>query len=52
MYEAKLQREAVSNSMAALDENFYAYAEELERVEVFKYPRRRVSFDDDDTQAV
>ena len=30
MTAAKLQREAISNSAAALDENIYAYGEELE----------------------
>ena len=36
----------------ALDEKFYAYGEELERVEVFQYLGRLIAFDDDDTQAV
>ena len=36
----------------ALDAKFYAYGEELERVEVFKYLRRLIAFDNDDTQAV
>ena len=52
MHAAKLQRKAVSDSAVALDAKFYAYGEELERVEVFKYLRRLISFDDDDTQAV
>ena len=52
MTAAKLQREAVSNSAAALDKKIYAYGKELERVEVSKYLGRNVCFDDDDTQAV
>ena len=35
-----------------MDTKFYAYGEELKRVEVFKYLRRLIVFDDDDTQAV
>ena len=35
-----------------MDTTFYAYEEELERVEVFKYLGRLIAFDDDDTQAV
>ena len=37
IHAAKLQQKVVSNSTAALDEKFYVYREELERVEVFKY---------------
>ena len=52
MHAARLQRKAVSDSAVALDANFYAYGEELEQVEVFKYLGRLIAFDDDDTQAV
>ena len=36
----------------ALDQEFTAYGEKLERVEVFKYLGRLLSFDDNDIQAV
>ena len=52
MYAANLQRKAVSNSAAALNKKFYAYGEELERGEVFKYLGRLVAFDDNATYAV
>ena len=52
MHAARLKRKAVSDSAVAMDAEFYAYGEKLERVEVFKYLRRLITFDDDDTQAV
>ena len=52
MHAARLQRKAVSDSAVALDSKFYAYGEELERVEVFKHIGRLIAFDDDDIQAV
>ena len=52
MHAAKPRREAVSNSTKALEEKSYAYGEELERVEVFKYLGRLIAFDDDDMQAI
>ena len=52
MHAARLQRKAVSDSAVAMDAKFYAYGEELERVEVFKYHGRLIAFDNDDTQAV
>ena len=52
MHAARLQRKAVYDSAVALDAKFYAYGEELEKVEGFKYLRRLIVLDDDDTQAV
>ena len=52
MHAARLQRKAISDSAVAMDAEFYAYGEALERVEVFKYLGRLIAFDDDDTQAV
>ena len=52
MHAARLQPKAISNSAVAMDAKFYAYGEELERVEVLKYLARLIAFDDDDTQAV
>ena len=52
MHANKLQRKSVSNSALVMDAKFYAYGEELEKVEVFKYLGRLVTFDDDDTQVV
>ena len=52
MHAAKLQRKAVSDSAKALEAKFFAYGVELERVEVFKYLGRLITYDDEDTQAV
>ena len=52
VHAAKLQRKAVSDSAVTMDAKFYAYGEELEQVEVFKYFGQLVVFDDDDTHAV
>ena len=50
MHTARLQREAISDSAVAMDAKVYAYGEELEQVEVFKYLGRLIAFDDNDTQ--
>ena len=54
MHAGRLQRKAVADSAVAMDAKFYAYGEELEQVEVFKYLGRLivVVFDNDDIQAV
>ena len=52
MHAARLQRKVVSDSAVVLDAKFYAFGEELEWVEVFKYLGRLIAFDDDDTEAV
>ena len=48
----KVQREAAKKSALALRQPFTAYGVVLERVEVFKYLGRLMSFDDVDTQAM
>ena len=50
--ERKVQRAAAESSAAAVEETFTAYGEELERVEVFKYLGRLLSWDDNNTQAM
>ena len=52
MHAAKLQWEVVSNSAVAMGHKFFAYGEELDRVEVFKYLGQFVEFNGDDTHAV
>ena len=52
MHVARLQRKAVSDSAVAMHKKFYAYGEELERVEVLKYLGHLITFDDHDTHAV
>ena len=48
----RLQHEAARDSAIAQTQEFYAYGEELQRVEVFKYLGRLLSYDDDDAQAI
>jgi len=48
----KLQHEAAVDAARALEVQFTAYGEELERVEVFKYLGRLLAFDDNIVQAV
>ena len=51
-FERRIQHEAAVTAGRALDQEFTAYGEKLERVEVFKYLGRLLSFDDNDIQAV
>ena len=51
-YERRLQHEAAAAAARSLEREFTAYGEVLERVEVFKYLGRLLSYNDDDTQAV
>ena len=46
------QYTAAENSARALEHSFSAYGEELERVEVFRYLGRLLSYDDNDSQAL
>jgi hypothetical protein len=51
-WERKRQHAAAVHSQEALEHSFTAYGEELERVEVFKYLGRLITYDDADTQAM
>ena len=50
--ERRVQHEAAANSARALQQQFTAYGEPLERVEVFKYLGRLMAYDDNDAQAI
>ncbi len=47
-----MQHEIAATAQQSLQTHFYAYGEELERVEVFKYLGRLLAYDDNDTQAI
>ena len=47
-----MQNDAAVTACKALDVVFTAYAEDLERVEVFKYLGRLLSMDDTDVQSI
>jgi len=51
-WERKRQHAAAVHSQEALERSFTAYGEELERVEVFKYLGRLITYDDAGTQAM
>ena len=47
-----MQHEVSVTSIKALEARFTAYNKELERVEVFKYLRRLLAFNDNESQAM
>jgi hypothetical protein len=51
-WEKKRQHVAAVRSQEALERSFTAYGEELERVEVFKYLGRLITYNDADNQAM
>ncbi len=51
-YKQLVQHETAATAWLTLNTRFYAYGEELERAEVFKYLGRLLSYDDNDTQAM
>ncbi len=51
-YEQLVQHENAATARLALNTQFYTYGEELDRVEVFKYLGRLLSYNDNDTQAM
>jgi hypothetical protein len=51
-WERKRQHAAAARSQETLECSFTAYGEELERVEVFKYLGRLITYDDANNQAM
>jgi hypothetical protein len=51
-YKQLVQHETAATAQLALNTRFYTYGEELERVEVFKYLGRLLSYNDNNTQAM
>jgi hypothetical protein len=51
-WRQQVQHETVVATQLSLETRFFAYGEELERVQVFKYLGKLVSYDDNDTQAM
>ena len=52
LQEMRVQHEAAARSQDALQQDFFCGGDELERVEVFKYLRRMLEYNDNDTQAM
>ena len=51
-YKQLVQHETATTARLALNTRFYTYEEVLERVEIFKYLGRLLSYDDNNTQAM
>jgi hypothetical protein len=51
-WHQQVQHETAAAARQSLQTRFFAYGEELERVEVFKYLGRLLAYDDNDTQAI
>jgi hypothetical protein len=51
-WERKKQHEAAEAAWVALARTFTAYKEDLERVQVFKYPGRLLTYNNNDSQAM
>jgi hypothetical protein len=51
-WERKMQHEAAEAARIALARTFTAYREDLERVEVFKYLGRLLTYNNNDSQAM
>ena len=51
-WEQQVQHKIAATARQSLQTHFYAYGEELERVEVFKYLGQLLAYDDNDTQAI
>jgi hypothetical protein len=51
-WDKKVQHVAAEIARVALEQSFTAYGDKLDRVEVFKYLGRLLSYDDNNTQAM
>ncbi len=51
-WEQQVQHEIAATARQSLQMHFYAYGEELKKVEVFKYLGWLLAYDDNDTQAI
>jgi hypothetical protein len=51
-WEQQVQHEIAATTQQSLQTHFLMYGEELERVEVFKYLRQLLAYDNNNTQAI